>query len=149
VDHAISASLVLSTEAAVDLASAMAPTGLVCDESCIAGNRRVTRSGHEWPNPSERSWWRLHLPRREVWDPEPVVIEVLDLIEPVRDQFMATVRNLDLDVCVCLHIHAMPDGAAIPGGTFEPATLARIVGLGAALDLDLYCWESGTDLTSR
>lgn len=144
-EHAISATLVVGTDDPVDLRETMASTGLVCDEAVVAGDRRISPSGDEFPTPAKRSFWTMRVPRREVLDPEPVLVGVLDLIDRTGGRFQDTVEHHGLDVVISLHLHANP-ASEVPGGSFTPETLARVVALGASLDLDIYCWDTGTDL---
>lgn len=95
--------------------------------------------------------WIWQTPEQTQVDREPVIQQVLDTFEPVAITLATLVQELDLWVCIGLvvkmhgNIELEPDGTqavyvTTPGLSLSAATLARIAGLGAELDVDQYVY---------
>ena len=131
----IGASVTLATDRRVDLSVVEARTGLPTHRTLQADDPRVSPSGHTWPNPAPRSFWTHRGPYRETFDLEAVVVDMLDVVEPVRDEFVSIIEDLHLDGWLSVVVK-MPDEP--PAGTLTAAVLGRLTALRLDLDLDLY-----------
>lgn len=109
--------------------------------------RRIARRG-EPPKHTGRlneiSAWLWATPERDERDSEVLVLEVLEMFEPVAGTLAQIRSERGLDLTVGLVIHMFEEQAAgggwvpTPALSFDARTVSRLAALGCHLDFDLY-----------
>ncbi len=119
------ASITAATDRPVDLNVISDRTGLAATHVRIAGQDRISPSGHQWPTPYPRSFWCIARDARRSADLNAVLDELLEVVHPAEHALRTVVAELDLELWVSLHVH-MEAGRA-PDGTISLSSLQRIV----------------------
>ena len=143
----ITVRLTLTTNDRTDLTVLSHRCGLSPGRVWLAGEERISPSGHRYPKPYSTSGWSVKVGPRRTYDLPGMLRDLANLVEPGREALLAAARGLGLDVEVSAHIKQpirvlttapidWVDGT--PNGHLPAETVAWIAGLGADLDLDLY-----------
>lgn len=131
----IGVSVNLATDARLDLSFVEERTGLSTEFLMIAGDQRVTPNGHVWPDPAPRSLWQFRVPNRPTFGLQGVVVEALDAVEVVREEFVSIIDEFSLDAWLSVHAHMADE---TPAGTLSAEVMNRLTALRLDLDLDLH-----------
>ena len=78
--------------------------------------------------------WIFGIPQREDYDANAILCELLDKIEPHRDEIMKAVRRFGLETDISFGIYLRDES---PACWFSADTIERVSKLGANLDVDL------------
>lgn len=82
----------------------------------------------------EHDGWIHAIDQQDTFDLEPVLMRLLDTVEPFRDRLQSAARLFGLDTEVSCAVYT---GASMPSLNLTTDTLARLSLLGCSMDIDI------------